>query len=127
MMLYPKLYVNSVKEITIDMLRKNNIKGLILDVDNTLIDYYKNMPDGIEEWVKNLKQEGISFFILSNTNHKEKVENVSQKLDIPYINFAKKPLKSGFNKVREKMRITSRKHCRSRRSNTNRCNWRKQK
>ena len=114
MMLYPKLYVNSVKEITIDILRKNNIKGLILDVDNTLIDYYKNMPDGIEEWVKNLKQEGISFFILSNTNHKEKVENVSKKLDIPYINFAKKPLKSGFNKVREKMRIASRKYCRSR-------------
>ena len=127
MMLYPKLYVNSVKEITIDILRKNNIKGLILDVDNTLIDYYKNMPDGIEEWVNNLKQEGISLFILSNTNHKEKVENVSKKLDIPYINFAKKPLKSGFNKVKEKMRTASGKHCGSRRSNINRCNWCKQK
>ena len=44
MFLYPKLYLNSVKEITLKMLEQNNIKGLILDVDNTLIDFDKKMP-----------------------------------------------------------------------------------
>ena len=42
MKLYPKLYLNNLKEITIELLRKNNIKGLILDIDNTLIDFDKN-------------------------------------------------------------------------------------
>ena len=56
MILYPKLYLNSVKEITIDLLNKHNLKGIILDVDNTLIDYHKNIPDGIEAWAENLKQ-----------------------------------------------------------------------
>ena len=41
MKLYPKLYINNVKEITIDLLKKNKIKGLILDIDNTLIDFDK--------------------------------------------------------------------------------------
>ena len=36
MLLYPRLYLESVKQITIQMLEQNNIKGLILDVDNTL-------------------------------------------------------------------------------------------
>lgn len=42
---YPKLYINNVREITYEILKENNIKGLILDVDNTLIDYYKNMHE----------------------------------------------------------------------------------
>ena len=37
--LYPKAYFNSVIDITIEFLEQNKIKGLILDVDNTLIDY----------------------------------------------------------------------------------------
>ena len=35
--LYPKEYFNSVKDISLELLNKHNIKGLILDVDNTLI------------------------------------------------------------------------------------------
>lgn len=67
-MLYPKEYLNSVKEIDIDLLKKNNIKGIILDVDNTLIDLDRNMPEGVEDWSQNLKKNGIKFCILSNSN-----------------------------------------------------------
>ena len=42
MLIYPNSYFKSVDKITIDFLRKNKIKALILDVDSTLIDYYKN-------------------------------------------------------------------------------------
>ena len=41
--LYPNLYYKKVEEITIETLMRNKIKLLILDVDNTLIDYYKNL------------------------------------------------------------------------------------
>ena len=63
MFLYPKLYLNSVKEITLQMLEQNNIKGLILDVDNTLIDFDKKMPEGVKEWAENLKQNNIKLYI----------------------------------------------------------------
>lgn len=99
MKLYPNAYLKNIKEITIDFLNKNNIKALILDVDNTLIDFDKNMLEGTEKWCEKLKQEGIKFFIVSNSNKKEKVKMVADKLEIPYVFLATKPLKRGFNKA----------------------------
>ena len=65
MILYPKFYLENVKEISIEFLRKNNIKGLILDVDNTLIDINRKIIDGAEQWCDNLKKHGIRICILS--------------------------------------------------------------
>ena len=100
-MLYPKEYLNSVKDITIELLNSNNIKGVILDVDNTLIDFERKMPAGVELWVQDLKKKGIKFCIVSNSNNKEKVRQISNTLDVPYIFFAKKPFKSGFKKAQK--------------------------
>lgn len=100
MILYPQLYINNVKEITINILNENKLKGLILDVDNTLIDYDKKLLDGLEDWIKELKKNNIKLCILSNSNKKEKVESVATKLEIPFIYFAKKPFKTGFLKAK---------------------------
>ena len=105
MILYPKLYLNNVKEINISILNKYKLKGLILDIDNTLIDYNKNLIEGAKEWAETLKAEKIKLCILSNSNHKNKVENVAKELDIPYIYFAQKPLKKGFNKAKEMLEL----------------------
>ena len=103
MILYPDAHFQSVKEIKLDFLQKNNIKALILDVDNTLIDYDKNLEEDVIKWAKELKEQGIKLNILSNSNKKEKVQNVAKKLEIEYEYFAKKPLKSGFKKVQKKL------------------------
>jgi len=105
MILYPKLYLNSVKEISVETLEKYHLKGLILDVDNTLIDIHKKMPEGVKEWAKNLKNKNISLCIVSNSNHKDKVEQVAKELEIPYIYFAKKPLKSGFKRAKVMLKL----------------------
>lgn len=103
MILYPDAHFQSVKEIKLDFLQKNNIKALILDVDNTLIDYDKNLEEDVIKWAKELKEQGIKLYILSNSNKKEKVQSVAKKLEIEYEYFAKKPLKSGFKKVQKKL------------------------
>lgn len=105
MLLYPKLYIENVTKIDLELLNKNNIKGLILDVDNTLIDYDKNPIEGLEKWCENLKKNNIKLCILSNSNKKEKVKNLANKLEIPFIYFAKKPLKSGFKKAKKILEI----------------------
>lgn len=107
MIIYPKEYLNSVKDISIDFLNQNKIKGIILDVDNTLITLEKKMPDGVIEWVENMKKSGIKLCIVSNSNHKEKVEGVAKKIDVPFIFFAKKPLKSGFRRAQKLMELNS--------------------
>ena len=103
MILYPNKYFKKVEDITIEFLQENELKVLILDVDNTLIDYKKNLSESIIKWAKELKEKGIKLYILSNTNKKEKVEGVAKKLDIPYKYFAKKPFKQGFLKVQKEV------------------------
>lgn len=99
MNLYPDLYLNNVKEITPEILEKNNIKGLILDIDNTLIDYDKTLLKGCVEWCKELKKNGIKMCILSNTNKLDKVKRVAETLELEYLYFAHKPSKKGFKKA----------------------------
>lgn len=105
MILYPDTYVTNVKNITIELLNKNNIKGLLLDVDNTLIDFELKMLEGAKDWINTLKENNFKLCILSNTNKIEKVKMVAKELDIPYINFAKKPLKKGFKKGAELLEL----------------------
>lgn len=105
MKLYPRLYLTNIKEITLDLLKENKIKGLILDVDNTLIDYDKNLIEGAKEWCDNLKENKIKICILSNTNKIKKVEKVAKILDLEYIYFAHKPNKKGFYKAQELLRL----------------------
>ena len=100
-MIYPNLYLKKVEEITVEILQKNNIKALILDVDNTLIDINKKLSESIIKWAENLKGQGYKLYILSNTNHVEKVKAVADKIKVPFENFAKKPFKSGFLKVQK--------------------------
>lgn len=107
MNLYPNELLNKVEEITIEFIQKHKLKALILDVDNTLIDYNKNLSEEKIKWAKNLKGQGVKLYILSNTNKKEKVEKVAEALGIPYILFAKKPSKTGFLKIQKKLELKS--------------------
>ena len=103
MILYPNVHFDKVEQITKEFLQEHKINALILDVDNTLINYQRKMGESIVEWAKEIKNQGIKLYILSNTNQKEKVEEVANRLEVPYHNLAKKPFKSGFLKVQKEL------------------------
>ncbi len=103
MTIYPKLYCKKVTDISVEYLEKNDIKALILDVDNTLLDFDLNILEGLEEWHNNIRKNNIKTIILSNSNKIEKIKKVANVLDIPYINFATKPLKRGFKKAQKQL------------------------
>lgn len=105
MVLYPNCYLKKATQITLELLKENHIQGIILDVDNTLIDLERNLLEGIEQWCKELKEQNIKFCILSNSNHKDKVKAVAEKLQIPYFYFGMKPLKKGFKKAIELLNL----------------------
>lgn len=105
MKIYPKQYYKKVTDITLNFLNENNIKGLILDVDNTLLDFDLKIIDGLEAWHQELKNNNIKAVILSNSNKTEKVKMVADLIGIPYIKFATKPLKRGFKKAQQLLDI----------------------
>lgn len=99
MLLYPDLYFKNVQSIDLAELSASKIKGIILDVDNTLIDYKLTMPDGIKDWVGEAKRRDFKICILSNSNKKEKVSKVAKELGLEYLLNAKKPMKNGYKKA----------------------------
>lgn len=105
MIFYPKSYFNKIVDIDVNFFIEKNIKAVLLDIDNTILDKRHNMVQGLEEWVKKLKENSIKICILSNTNKKKKAQNLSDKLEVPFIYFAKKPLKFGFKKAKKILEI----------------------
>ena len=110
MLLTPNLQVRKITDITIEMLKDNNIKGMILDVDNTIIDLDRVPLEGIKEWIDNMKNEGIKFCIASNSLKKNKIEKVAKMLDIPYVHFSAKPTKIGLKKAKQILGIENNKN-----------------
>ena len=88
-----------VQYVDFETLKAHGVKGILLDIDNTLIDYTKVLSDEIIQWVENAKKEGFKLCILSNSNKMEKVVSISKKLGIAYVSFAKKPSKKGYLKA----------------------------
>ncbi len=101
MNIYPDAYFKRVEDIDVEFLNKNKIKALLLDVDNTLVDHTKKMTESVIKWAKELKGQGVKLYILSNTNDKEKIENIVKEIEIPYQLFSMKPLKRGFKKAQK--------------------------
>ena len=99
----PDIKIDKVRQLDEKMIlklkQKYGIEGIILDVDNTLIDYYKNLTEEVVNWAKEMKGQGIKLYILSNTNDKRKVKEVAEVLGIQYKHFAMKPFKRGFKYI----------------------------
>ena len=43
MVFYPNMYVDNIKDVSFEVLDKHKIKAIILDMDNTLIDFNANI------------------------------------------------------------------------------------
>ncbi|MBU5595314.1 YqeG family HAD IIIA-type phosphatase [Amphibacillus sp. MSJ-3] len=101
----PDQQVKSIFEIKPEQLREKGIKGVITDLDNTLVAWNEAYPnDQVYNWFKQMEQSGIEVMILSN-NNKNRVELFSKSLKRPYVYKANKPLKRSFIKAAEKMNI----------------------
>ncbi len=95
----------SVLEITAEFLAVNNIKGLLLDLDNTLTTHDNPRPaDGVIDWIKRILNSGVKMVIVSN-NHPPRVKPFADKLGLEFICEGKKPLWSGFNRAQKLMGV----------------------
>ncbi len=104
---YPKKYLNKITDIDLNFLHENDLKGILIDIDNTILTYDGKTVENLEKWIENLKKNNIKICILSNTNNKEKAKKISKMLGVQYIYFAKKPLKFGFNKAKKILELDS--------------------
>lgn len=103
---YLPKYRNKLASINLNNLFLNGVKGIIIDLDNTIIsEDDKYLSPHAEVWIHKAKDLGILFYILSNGKRRYRVEYWSGCLDIPAISPAKKPFPNAFYKAMRHMNI----------------------
>lgn len=96
---YPKLKVNKVQDVDLNMLKTKKIKGLILDIDNTLVpEHVAEADQNAVEWIERLKEAGFKACIVSNASEK-RVIKFNENLKLYAIHKASKPGEKAFMKA----------------------------
>lgn len=92
---YPCEYVESVFVIDYCKLLSLGYKGIIFDIDNTLVPHGKDSTPEVDELFRNIHKLGLKTVLLSN-NDDRRIERFIQNIDTPYISEANKPDTKGF-------------------------------
>nr|WP_239565317.1 YqeG family HAD IIIA-type phosphatase [Brevibacillus fulvus] len=101
----PNEFVDSIYHIDIAELQRKNIRAVITDLDNTLVEWDRPLaPPEIIDWLGKLRQAGIQVTVVSN-NKQERVERFCQPLGIYYIWEARKPTRHAFLKAVQYMNV----------------------
>jgi len=105
--LKPKLYVDSIHDIDFAKLKVNGIKGIIIDLDNTITEWNNCiLPEKAIEWFKKIPENNLKACVVSN-NDENRVFKAANKLGIPYVAKANKPRRGAFRKAMDIMGTSS--------------------
>jgi HAD superfamily phosphatase (TIGR01668 family) len=101
----PDEHVKSILDIHPEDLKKRGIKGIITDLDNTLVEWDRpNATPELIKWFEQIKKQNILVTIVSN-NNEIRVKEFADPLQIPFIFQARKPMVRAFNKALSQMKI----------------------
>ncbi|MDW7740395.1 MAG: YqeG family HAD IIIA-type phosphatase [Bacillota bacterium] len=104
-LLVPNQHLDNIFEIDIDHLKSLGIKGIITDMDNTLVPWSdRSVYPKLAEWFINLKKRGFRLYIVSN-NSRDRGAQLAKELDIPAIWYAVKPRRKAFRRAIEDMAL----------------------
>ena len=102
---YPNLYLKSITGLTPGLLRQWGVRGLILDVDNTLTTHDSPTPcPEVLRWLEVMRAHHIEMIILSN-NTARRIEPFAKALGMGFVAHAKKPLASGYRRAAAELEL----------------------
>lgn len=97
--LLPDVTVKNVHCLDREFYNKNKIKGVIFDIDNTLVAHTEPIPpDDVLGYFELLNEWGVKYAIVSNNSH-ERVHSFCKDLGVPYYGKALKPGKKYLKKT----------------------------
>ncbi|MCI9080931.1 MAG: YqeG family HAD IIIA-type phosphatase [Lachnospiraceae bacterium] len=99
---YPDEYLDSAYQIEFDRLYQEGYRGIIFDVDNTLVPHGAPADDRAKELFARLKELGYQCCLLSN-NKEPRVKMFNDVVQVQYIFKAGKPKIIGYERAMERM------------------------
>lgn len=93
----PSYQADSIDSIQIEMLAQAGIRGLIIDLDNTMTPWNDvEVGPKVANWFMRLQKAGIRACVVSNNKKRQRVAVVAEKLGIPFVFRASKPRRRAF-------------------------------
>ena len=102
---YPNEYLDSVYDIDFEMYYKQGIRGIISDIDNTLVPHGAPATEEIVALFDKIHKLGIDTCLISN-NQEPRVEPFAYAVKSKYIFDAHKPSTKNYRKAMELMGTT---------------------
>ncbi len=104
--LQPNLILGGpILSLTQDILHHYQIKGLVLDVDETLVPFKSSeASEELMEWVAEIRQVA-SLWLVSNNLSESRIGNIARSLNLPYIFGAAKPSRRKLKEAADAMSL----------------------
>lgn len=100
----PTLNAPSLDIISVEQLVQEGIKGLIIDLDNTMTPWNDvEVGPNVTEWFNKVKKAGIRACVVSNNKERQRVAVVAERLGIPFVFRATKPRGRAFRAGMERL------------------------
>lgn len=102
----PDIALKSIYDLDLDKLKSLGIKGIILDIDNTLESHKTPKPSKkVIDFLEKLSENGFKICFISNGKHK-RVRVFNEDLKLFALSKAGKPKKKGYKKAAEMMQLS---------------------
>ncbi len=103
---YPDCYRKSAYEINFKEYYHTGYRGIIFDIDNTLVEHGAPADEKSIALIEELKSIGFSVMLLSN-NKEPRVKMFNDAVKVSYIYKAGKPKRNGYENAMKKMHTTA--------------------
>ncbi|MBX9667152.1 MAG: YqeG family HAD IIIA-type phosphatase [Candidatus Obscuribacterales bacterium] len=88
-----------ITTLDIELLCNDGIKGLIIDLDSTLMESGKGrITTETDAWLQ-LARPRLKMIVLTNNKRQDYIDNAGSVLNMPVIGYAAKPWKAGFRQA----------------------------
>ncbi|MGQ4648688.1 YqeG family HAD IIIA-type phosphatase [Lyngbya aestuarii] len=95
----------SILNLTPDILQQNQLKGLVLDVDETLVPFKATRAsEELVLWVEQVRS-AVAIWLVSNNLSETRIGNIAKSLNLPYILGASKPSRRKLKKAVKAMEL----------------------
>ncbi|MBR3256371.1 YqeG family HAD IIIA-type phosphatase [Candidatus Saccharibacteria bacterium] len=96
------------EDVTPDLLKKEGVKLLLCDLDNTLRLHSEKEPaDELQDWVEECKKAGVKIVIISNNGRKKMMKKFCKPIGVDCVWWAKKPMSKKLTEAMTKYKFSS--------------------
>ncbi len=111
-LLEPPILADAIWRVDLESLHAQGVRGLILDLDNTLVDWNRDyVRPEVRRWLEAARSLGMQRSLVSNAIRGARVKRIGAELGLPVVTWALKPLPGGFRRAVSAMGATAASTC----------------